>query len=437
MSAITSFLRHEVIPALGCTEPGAVALAVSRAREALGSAETVVSIAVRVSDSVYKNGKDVGIPGVEGARGNEVAAALGALCGGSDQGLQLLRSCCPEAIDEALGWLKQGRVVIEHAAGEPGVYVEAHVRSEAHEAVAVIQGEHSHICEVSHDGVCLYSAPRLATDSCTGLDGIEIPSFAALYEYVEDLSADDQEYLLEGVRMNRAVADAGLTMGGTKTGSLIGAMSELKTSGLIGADLGYRIRMACIAASEYRMSGGCLPVMSSGGSGNAGITAILPVALAAENGGGDGSVLARAVAVSHLTTSYIKSRIGRLAPVCGCVVAAGSGAAAGICKLHGAPANTAAEAIRMLLSNSAGLFCDGAKESCALKVGTAAHEAYLSAMMVMRGARIGGAQGLADLTVEQTIDNVARINAEGLGVLDKVMISILENRCSCDEEDCA
>ena len=430
MSTLTAFLNHEVIPALGCTEPGAVALAVSKACEALGSTGDKAHITVRVSDSVYKNGKDVGIPGVTGARGNDVAAALGALCGCPDEGLQLLRSCCPESIDEGIRWLREGRVQIEHAPEHAGVYVEAHVRTSEHEAVAIIQGEHSHICEVRLDGDCLFTAPRLSSDTCASLDSLGISSFEELYTAADGLSASDEAYLLEGVRMNRVVADAGEELGRETEGSLIGAAGALRTSGLIGADLGYRIRMACIAASEYRMSGGCLPVMSSGGSGNAGITAILPVALAAENGGGDGRDLARAVAVSHLTTSYIKSRIGRLAPVCGCVVAAGSGAAAGICKLHGASADVAAEAIRLLLSNSAGLFCDGAKVSCALKVGTAAHEAYLSAMMVMQGARIGGAQGLADETVERTIDNVARINREGLGVLDQVMISILENRCA-------
>ena len=423
---LAACLSREVVPASGCTEPGSVALAVARAREALGEVSSVDSVHVRVSDCVFKNGRDVGIPGVRGARGNETAAALAAFGGRSIDGLQVLGSVGPAAVAEALAWLKAGRVRIERAAEQVGVYVEAHVVAQGCEAAAIIRGDHRNVSQVFVDGVSVDSS------SCEARDDLEDPftsSLAEIYELCDEIAMRDEDRLLDGVKMNLAVLEAALAASCDEVLVLTHALVGLQKRGRVQRDdLGYRIRIACVAASEYRMSGGTLPVMSSSGSGNAGIVTILPVALAADSIGASRSKTASALAVSHLTNSYVKSRIGRLAPICGCVVAAGSGAAAALCKLHGADATVATEAIRMLLSSTAGMFCDGAKQSCALKIGTAAHEAYVAALMAMSGARIIGAQGLADVTVDGTIDNVAWINDKGLHGLDRVIISLLERR---------
>ncbi len=415
-------LGREVVPALGCTEPGAVALAVARARDALGRGVSVESVDVRVSDSVFKNGRDVGVPGIRRARGSLAAAALGARCGDANAGLEALRACGADACRDAERWIAEGRVTVRRASEESGVFVEARVAGGGHEAVATIRGTHGIVTAVHRDGVCLHELPSAPPDrdaTAAAFPG----SFAEAYA-VGDLGPEDVAHLLSGVGMNLAAAEAGRAGGQILAASL----DALVRQGTMATDLGTQIRVACVAAAEHRMNGGMAPVMSSGGSGNAGIVAIVPVALVGFALACPDSILAAALAASHLTTAYIKARIGKLAPVCGCVVAAGSGAAAGICRLRGASVDVAAEAIRMLLSNSAGLFCDGAKQSCALKVGTAAHEAFLAAELALAGARIEGAQGLADACVEQTIDNVARINREGLAEVDRVMVAILEER---------
>jgi L-cysteine desulfidase len=422
---VRSWLQREVVPTSGCTEPGSVALAVARARELLEDHGPVDWVCVRVSDSIFKNGRDVGIPGVRGMCGNEAAAALAALGGRSLDGLQLLHGVLPETAAQALLWVKEGRVRIERCPQENGVYVEATVSSRGHEAVAVVRGEHWNVCPLRRDGVLVSQQDTLELE-----DPVRLPlrSFEEVYRSCDMMSHECRAHLLDGITMNLAASEAAIMKATGGELPLTHGLILLQQRDRVSQDLGYQIRIGCMAASEYRMSGGTLPIMSSGGSGNAGIVAILPIALAARDADIGESSIVRALGVSHLTNGYIKERIGRLAPICGCVVAAGAGAAAGLCKLHRASAEVAAESIRMLLSNSAGMFCDGAKESCALKVGTAAHEAFLAAHMAMSGARIQGPQGLADVSVDQTITNVARVNAEALRDLDDVLISVLESR---------
>ncbi|MBN1859233.1 serine dehydratase subunit alpha family protein [Candidatus Bipolaricaulota bacterium] len=422
---IMQFLTTEVVPALGCTEPGAVALAVSRACDALDDRGGIQSVRVRVSDCVYKNGIDVGIPGVNGARGSVVAAALAMCCGCSRKGLESLENCSEEHVRQALAWIENGVIKVENAPEHQGVFVEATVRTRNHIASAVIVREHGTISEVSLDGELVYrnetlSAPHPSPSTPTVLEA----AFADLYALAGGVDDAIEESLLSGVEMNQAICKEGLSLMSGRGGSLAGALADTVPS----PDLGFRIRIECVAAAEARMRGSTLPVMSSSGSGNAGITAILPVSLVASAHALPNRVLAHGLLASHLVTSYVKQRIGRLAPVCGCVIAAGSGAAAGICRLFEADALTAGRAIRTLLANTAGLFCDGAKESCALKVGTAAHEAYLAAMLSLRGKGIDRAQGVIADTVEDTVDNLARLNEQGLAGLDRLMIEMIEQR---------
>ncbi len=422
---IMQFLSTEVIPALGCTEPGAVALAVSRASDEVGDRSGIESVRVRLSDCVYKNGIDVGIPGVTGARGSAIAAALAVFCGCAQKGLQSLENCDEAHVRQALSWAATGAVSVESAPDRAGVFVEAKVSTRDHTATAIILREHGTISEVLLDGKIVYqneadssSLPSVPTSATLET------SFADLYSLADHVDDVARSYLLSGVEMNQAVCEEGLSLMSEQGGSLAGALSDIVSS----PDLGFRIRIECVAAAEARMRGSTLPVMSSSGSGNAGITAILPVSLVAREHALPDRVLAHGLLASHLVTSYVKHRIGRLAPVCGCVIAAGAGAAAGICRLFEADALTADRAIRTLLANTAGLFCDGAKESCALKVGTAAHEAYLSAMLSLRGKGIDRAQGVIAATVEDTVDNLARLNERGLAGLDRLMIEMIEQR---------
>jgi L-cysteine desulfidase len=242
----------------------------------------------------------------------------------------------------------------------------------------------------------------------------------------EQMDREDEDFLLSGVEMNGALSKAGLEAeGGAGFGK---ALEGWGRCGDISDDLPGRIRAACVAAADARMGGAQLPAMSSAGSGNHGIAAILPVALVGESLKHSRREIARALATSHLATSFVKRRLGRLSPVCGCAVAAGAGAAAGVVRLLGGSPTEIARSMDILLGTLAGMLCDGAKESCSLKVGAAGYEALLAARYAMDGKGFDVPQGVVGATLEETVDNVARVSREGMKSVDRVVIDILDAR---------
>lgn len=439
MLSLKEFLRSEVRPAYGCTEPGAVALAVARACEELGQDE-VVSVEIAVSDSIYKNGFDVGIPGCEGARGNPMAAALAVQCGRSQYGLEVLKDVTRRDVEVAREWVEKGRVQVIRDPSRSGVYVSATVRSAEHTVTCVIEHEHSRITQVTKDGVAVQqdvpgqNAP--GQSSVPSQKGPSVPemvremSYAELLSLVDLIDDEDIDFIMEGARTNRNMAEYGLSSRDYCGLGFGVGVRELIRQGRIGDDLSNVIRYYCYSASDARMSGALLPVMSSAGSGNHGITAILPLLLVGEGLGKTRAEIARAIAVSHLSTSFVKSRLGRVSSVCGCVVAAGAGAAAGIAWLMGGGPEQAGAAMQIVLSDTAGMVCDGAKESCALKVGTGGAEAYTAALLAMEGKGVSRPQGIAGSSIEKTVENIALLNREGMRDADRVIIGICQERAS-------
>ncbi len=439
MLSLKEFLRSEVRPAYGCTEPGAVALAVARACEELGQ-DAVVSVEVAVSDSIYKNGFDVGIPGCDGARGNPMAAALAVQCGRSEYGLEVLKDVARRDVEVAREWVENGRVQVIRDPSRSGVYVSATVRSVEHVATCIIEHEHSRITQVTKDGaevqhsVSGQSAPGQSTVSSQ--KGPSVPemvremSYTELLSLVDQIDDEDVDFIMEGARTNRNMAEYGLSSRDYCGLGFGVGVRELIRQGRIGDDLSNVIRYYCYSASDARMSGALLPVMSSAGSGNHGITAILPLLLVGEGLGKTRIEIARAITVSHLSTSFVKSRLGRVSSVCGCVVAAGAGAAAGIAWLMGGGPEQAGAAMQIVLSDTAGMVCDGAKESCALKVGTGGAEAYTAALLAMEGKGVSRPQGIAGSSIEKTVENIALLNREGMRDADRVIIGICQERAA-------
>ena len=428
MFNLKRFLRQEVAPALGCTEPGAVALAVARACEELSDRNDIASVRVTVSGSIYKNGMAVGIPGTSGAKGNAIAAALGAICGRASNGLEVLKGSTSEDVEKAEQWVRDERATIYCDQDRTGVYVLATVFTPSHKVVCLIEGAHSNISKVALDGEMVFesSAPKTAKSA----DSCELPeTFEELIESANQIDKDDIAFLLEGVAMNRAISDSGFGAydSGDCGNSFGRSLRTFMESGVLGRDLANEIRSVASAAADARMSGILMPVMSSAGSGNHGITAILPVALLGESLGKNKRDTAHALAVSHLVTSYVKRSIGRLSPVCGCAVAAGSGAAAGMTVLLGGDVAAVECAMKLMLANLAGMLCDGAKESCALKVGSAAAEAYLAAHWSISGDCLAP-QGLVGATIEETVRNVGLINIDGMKTVDRLIIGVLDER---------
>lgn len=434
MFSLKDFLKKEVKPALGCTEPGAVALAVARACEELSDRSDIASVRVIVSTSIYKNGMAVGIPGTRGARGNAIAAALGAICGKAENGLEVLKDSTPEDVAKAEQWVEDERATIYCDPDRSGVYVLATVFTPTSKSVCLIEGTHSNISKVALDGSVVFEALQEQSDRSP--DDNKLPdTLAEALAAADQMDDEDMAFLLEGVEMNKAISDSGFNSeetcsecGECADGSRFGrSLRRFMEKGILGRDLANEIRSVASAASDARMSGILLPVMSSAGSGNHGITAILPVAVMGEALGKSGRDIAYALAVSHLATSYVKRSIGRLSPVCGCAVAAGAGAAAGMVTLLGGSVAEIENAMSLVLANLAGMLCDGAKESCALKVGSAAAEAYLAAYWAISGDRLTP-QGLVGETIEETVKNVGLINMDGMKTVDRLIIGVLDER---------
>lgn len=425
MFTFQQFLYSEVKPALGCTEPAAVALAVARAQKELD--QPVESIELELSESVYKNGKYVGIPRTNGERGNNLAAALGALCGDPEAALEVLTDVTPEVLEKAKGWLQTGRVTARCLDGVAGVFIRAIVRGKNAESCVIIQKNHTNITKIEKNGAVIFEK---ALEESVELDVFGVMNtlcFHDLFVFLEQITPADEAYLLKGYQMNMQVAKEGIK--GKNSGLQVGlSLKRMIENGMIADDPVNSVRLLTSAASDARMSGVNLPVMSSAGSGNHGLVAIIPVGYMAGIKNKSDQELARALAVSHLVTSFVKSRTGRLTPICGCTVAAGAGAAAGIAYLRGDEIVQIERAVQTVLANIIGMICDGAKESCAFKVGTGAAEALLAANMAHLGWGIDHYQGVVGADIDQTINNLIEISATGMEGMDQIILNILQRQ---------
>ena len=430
MPTLKEFLRSEVKPALGCTEPGAVALAVARACAELPDRNNVAAVRVTVSANIYKNGMAVGIPGAGGARGNAIAAALGAICGEASRGLEVLAGTTPEDVRKAETWVEEKRATIYCDQDRGGVYVLASVFTPEHKAMCLIEGSHSNIVKVTADGETTFEKERPSGASSGFADDGFPTLFADVLKMADEMDGEDEDFIWEGVEMNDRIAAEGIKPagGGSLQSSNFGLI--LRNDEKVGdfVPVALEIRTTASAAAEARMSGVQLPVMSSAGSGNHGITAIIPIAVLGRRAGKSRREIAKAIAVSHLATSFVKRNLGRLSPVCGCSVAAGAGAAAGMTYLMGGTYDQICSAMSLLLSNIAGMLCDGAKESCALKVGSASSEAYCAMEWALEGQHLTVPQGVFGASIEETVANVGRVSREGMKTVDRVMIDILDER---------
>lgn len=422
MFTIKEFLSQEVKPALGCTEPGAVALAAARAKEALG--EEVLSVKALVSGSIYKNGATVGIPGTDGLRGNGIAAALGALSGKSSYGLEVLKDITQEDKDKAKAMVENGKVSIEADMTRSGIYVKTQVFGKNHRASCTSEKTHTGIVQVERDGKVLFQAQDENGGNEKDLHSeISKMAYEDLVRLADDLDEEDVDAVMEGADMNIAMARYGLSH---EVGLGMGKTIKDASKGAFETDLPTRIRALCSAAADGRMDGVALPVMSSAGSGNHGITAILPVYILGEFYKKPKKAIASAIAFSHLSTSYIKSRMGRLSPVCGCAVAAGAGAASGMVKLLGGSVKEAEHAMEIVIGGLVGMVCDGAKETCALKVGAGASEAYFAALAALDGKALKGIQGVVDGSdISKTVDNAVELNAVAMKAVDSAVIDMV------------
>lgn len=415
-----AFFAAEVKPALGCTEPGAVALAAAAAAARLSAPPERIHL--RLSANIFKNGKTVGIPGAEGLRGNLAAAALGALAGDAEAGLEALAGIGPEDVALARALCEAGAVTQEIVPDVPVVYVEADLFAAGRHALAVVSGRHDRLEEVRLDGATVFRAADAHADAGLPpyLAALRGAAFADLWAWAGAVDDELAAFLLRGAEMNLSVASLGLAQPyGLGVGNALGGATG-------GDDLCGRIKAATAAAADVRMAGARQAVMSSAGSGNHGLTAVIPPALAAQAWGSSPRALAEALALSHLVTGALKARTGRLTPMCGCAVAAGAGAAAALTRLASGSSLQAEQAVGLVLSSLLGMICDGAKAGCALKVGTAASEAFAAHLMVMSGHGMAVAEGIVDPEFRRTGLALGELSSLGFAAVDVAVIRLLQ-----------
>ena len=394
---IIEVLIMETIPALGCTEPVACALACARCKEELGGVPE--HIEVFVSGNIYKNGMGVGIPGT-GMTGLPIAAALGAVCGKTEYGLEVLKevsACNNLAVAKSL--LDKQAVVIHLKEDAPDkLYAEAICKKGNDTVKTVIVHGHTNIILVEKNGKAVYRK-----------------------EFIHRIDVAEIEFVLEGAEMNKAISAEGLK---SEYGLQIGkTLKENIDKGLRENDFLNNALICATAASDARMDGCEKPVMTNSGSGNQGITVYLPVVVAAEQFGCSREQLIRALALSNLVAAHIHYYMGHLSALCGILIA-GTGAASAITYLMGGTYEQVVNTIKTMCSNLTGMMCDGAKQGCALKVYSGVSAAVQAALLSMKGIKTHN-DGIIEEDIEKTIRNVGIIGTTGMEQTDKTILNIM------------
>ena len=428
---LLQLLRREVIPAIGCTEPIAVALCVARAKELLGVEPD--EITVYLSKNVYKNALAVGIPNT-GMTGLPIAIALGATVGKSEYLLEVLRDATPEAVAYAKEYMLRVPAQIHINYEAPSIlYIHAEVRKGDKTAQATIMDGHTNFVEEASPK----SSPKgkdfsTAQNTLPLREGMGIGlNLRRVYDFAMEVDIHDITFLTDGAEMNTAAAETsfadqyGHGLGRLLRANTLTATPEMEK--LFGNTLFTKIISYTCGACDARMSGAMVQVMSNSGSGNQGISCSIPVYLYAKENGCSEERTLRALALSNLTVIYIKQSLGRLSALCGCVVAA-TGSAAGITYLMGGNYEEITYAIKNMIANISGMICDGAKPGCALKVTSGVATAIFSAYLAMQHSYADSTEGIVEDDIDRTIRNLTRIGHDGMQVTDDLILDIMTHK---------
>lgn len=418
---IVALIKREVVPAIGCTEPIAVALCVAKATETLGTMPE--SIDVLLSGNMLKNAMGVGIPGT-GMSGLPIAIALGAIVGKSEYQLEVLKDSTQEHVEKGKAYIAEKRINISLKENiTEKLYIEVTVKAGDNTASAIIAGGHTHFISITHNGEVLLSSKQKNGTQMENKD-IEL-SLRMVYEFADTVPIEEIEFINEARRLNENASKKSLE--GNYGHELGKTLSRPLGRGIMGDSMFSHILSATSSACDARMAGAMIPVMSNSGSGNQGIAATMPVVVFGEENHNTEDEITRALTLSHLTAIYIKQSLGRLSALCGCVVAS-TGSSCGITYLMGGTYEQVSYSVKNMIANLAGMVCDGAKPSCALKVTSGVSTAVLSAMLAIQNKHVTSVEGLVEDDVDRTIHNMTRIGAEGMNETDKMVLDIMTHK---------
>lgn len=422
--SIIALIQREVVPAVGCTEPIAVALCTARATETLG--QRPEKITVMLSANILKNAMGVGIPGT-GMIGLPIAIALGAIVGRSEYELEVIKDVTPETLEEGKAYVEEKRIDIRLKAGiTEKLYIDVVCEAAGSKAEAVISGSHTNFVYISRDGETLLDVKNTGCED--GDNGDPELCMRTVYDFATTTPVDEIAFILKTRQYNLKAAEESVK---GNFGHCLGKTIDRPLShGIFGNSIFSHILSKTASACDARMGGAMIPVMSNSGSGNQGICATNPVAVYAMENENTEEELIRALTLSHLTAIYIKQSLGKLSAVCGCVVAS-IGSSCGITYLMGGDYNRVCNSVKNMIANLTGMICDGAKPSCSLKIASGVSTALLSSLLAIEGRCVTAVEGIIDDDVDRSIRNLTRIGSETMNQTDEMVLDIMTHKQNC------
>ena len=415
---IRDLINREVVVATGCTEPGAVALAVAKARETLGCMPDTTELLL--SKNVFKNALGVGIPGT-GMVGLPIAVAIALTAGDSARQLEVL-TVSSDAVVSAKAWLANNGDKISIGLKdrcEDKLYIECICRKGNETATAIISKRHTNFIYIARNNDVLLANDGPSNSSETDSGGVPALTQRIVYDYATTAPIEELRFILETVNLNCAAANEGLKGYGLNTGRILMENAA--------GDIVHTVIARTVAASDARMDGCTLPIYSNSGSGNQGIACTLPVYEYGKAKSSSEEQIIRALILSHLTSIYIKRGIGRLSALCG-IVNASIGVTSGITYLHGGNYDQMCYAIKNMINTLAGMVCDGAKPSCALKMSTGLYSAFVCAELALHDKVVEACDGLSEKDIDYSIRNLGRLGMEGMDQTDDVVLDIMTHK---------
>lgn len=421
---IIALVKKEVVPAIGCTEPMAVALCVAKAAEVLGCKPE--KITARLSANILKNAMGVGIPGT-GMIGLPIAIALGALIGKSEYQLEVIKDTTPEAVKAGQAYIDEKRICIALKENiKEKLYIEIICEAVGKTSAAIIAGGHTNFVYVADGDKVLLDNLKPAGAEAES-DDIKL-DMKTVYEFATETPVDEISFILETKKYNEHAAHEALK--GNYGHDLGKTLERPLSKGILGESIFSHILSVTASACDARMGGAMIPVMSNSGSGNQGICATNPVVVYAEENKNTEEELIRALMLSHLTAVYIKQSLGKLSALCGCVVAS-TGSSCGITYLMGGDYDRICGSVKNMVANLTGMICDGAKPSCALKISSGVSTAVLSAILSMEHKCVTSAEGIVDNDVDRCIHNLTSIGADAMTETDNKVLDIMTHKSGC------
>ena len=420
---ILRLINREVVPAVGCTEPMAVALCTARAAETLGVRPQ--KIKALLSANILKNAMGVGIPGT-GMIGLPIAIALGAIVGRSEYQLEVIKDLTPEALTEGKTFIDEHRIDIRLKKTTEKLYIEIRCEAEGSTAVAIITGGHTNFIRVEHNGDVVLDRFRQAGGTTEEKD-VSL-NLKMVYDFAMTTPLADLRFILKTKDYNLKAAEE--SRKGNYGHCLGKTLDRPLSHGIFGNSIFSHILSKTASACDARMGGAMIPVMSNSGSGNQGICATNPVVVFAMENENTEEELIRALTLSHLTAIYIKQSLGKLSALCGCVVAS-IGSSCGITYLMGGDYNRICHAVKNMIANLTGMICDGAKPSCSLKICSGVSTALLSALLSMEGKHVTAAEGIIDEDVDRSIRNLTSIGKDAMCATDDMVLRIMTSKQNC------